>query len=165
MGHSKTLIALLFVLLAAPGCASVRYTLQKTFRQPGERLGSFPDVVWLEHDCQAKKLPYFIIEENELMPPRVRAGGEFSHRLIYAMCPSRPTEVVEGSLSTRIRFKGSPIFGETTTGYEIKPGRWVLDSRVELPEDVEQGVYAYEVSFRGGKITFNKISTFIVGSY
>ena len=80
------------------------------------------------------------------------------------MCPPRPTEVVAGKLSTRILFKGAPIFGDTATGYEIKPGRWVIDAWVELPQDVEPGVYAYELEFRSKSVDFDKSLTFVVGS-
>lgn len=161
MGHSKALIALLLVLIA-PGCASVRWSLQKPFRKPGEHLETFPEGVWEEYDCDSQKLPFFLVEQNELVPRRVRTGGEFAHRMVYVLCPPQPTGVVAGSLATRIRFRGTTIFGETTAGYEIKPGRWVIDSLVELPDDAEPGVYAYELEFRSSSVSFEKLLTFVV---
>lgn len=163
MGHPKAL-ALALVLALAAGCAGVRWSLQKTFREPGEEIDAFPEAVWEEYDCETQKRPFFIIEENQLVPPKVKPGGEFNHRMVYVMCPRRPTEVVAGRLFTRIRFKGDPIVRETEERYEIKPGRWVVDSFVELPEDAEPGVYAYEVEFEGGPLAFDKRLTFVVRS-
>ncbi|MDH3212828.1 MAG: hypothetical protein OEM05_10120 [Myxococcales bacterium] len=81
---------------------------------------------------------------------------------MYVMCPARATEVVAGRLMTRIRFKGNPIVQETDARYEIKPGRWVVDSFVRLPEQAEPGIYAYEVEFDGNRIDFDKRLTFVV---
>ena len=161
MGHSK-IVALFSVLLLATSCASLRWSLQKSLRDPGEHLESFPEEVWEEYDCDAQKRPFFIIEENELVPPRVKVGGEFNHRMVYVMCPPRPTAVVAGRLSTRIRFRGDPIVRETTEDYEIKPGRWIVDSEVTLPENAEPGIYAYELAFKGSRLSFEKSLTFLV---
>ena len=161
MGHSKA-IAIVTVLLLATGCASMRWSLQKSLRDPGERLESFPEEVWAEYDCDAQKRPFFIIEKNELVPPRVKVGGDFNHRMVYVMCPPRSTGVVAGRLRTRIRFRGDPIVRETTEAYEIKPGRWILDAEVTLPEDAQPGIYAYEMDFRGSALRFEKSLTFVV---
>jgi hypothetical protein len=138
--------------------------VQKALRDPGERLTDFPEVVWEEYDCGSQKRPFFVIEENDLVPPRVKVGGAFSHRMVYAMCPSRPTGVVSGRLLTRIRFRGDPIVRETTEDYELKPGRWVVDAEVQLPDDAEPGVYAYEVAFHSADVGFEKRLTFVVQS-
>jgi hypothetical protein len=161
VGHSKV-IALFTVLLLAMGCASMRWALQKSLRDPGERLESFPEEVWAEYDCDAQKRPFFMIEKNELVPPRVKVGGDFNHRMVYVMCPPRPTGVVSGRLRTRIRFRGDPIVRETTEAYEIKPGRWILDAEVTLPEDAQPGIYAYEMDFKGAALHFEKRLTFVV---
>lgn len=163
MGHPKVVGAVLALVLAS-GCASLRWSVQKSLRDPGERLTDFPEVVWEEYDCASQKRPFFVIEQNDLVPPRVKAGGAFAHRMVYAMCPSRPTEVVSGRLLTRIRFRGDPIVRETTEAYELKPGRWVVDAEVQLPEDAEPGVYAYEVAFESSGVGFEKRLTFVVQS-
>jgi hypothetical protein len=145
-------------LLAVSGCA----TLKKTFRKPGEKLESFPEAVWEEYDCDSQKRPFFIIEENELVPEKVSPGGDFNHRMIYVMCPRQATETVQGDLQTRIRFRGSPIVRKTTKAYEIKPGRWIVDSEVVLPEEAEPGVYAFELAFKSRSLSFDKSLTFVV---
>jgi hypothetical protein len=144
------------------GCASVRWSVQKALREEGTQNKSFPELVWEEYDCDTQRRPFFVVEENELVPPKVQPGGEFNHRMVYAMCPEESTAVVAGELSTRIRYKGRPIVLNTDSAYEIKPGRWVVDAFVEIPEDAEPGVYAYEVAFRGKGLRFDKSLTFLV---
>jgi hypothetical protein len=161
VGHSKVVASLLIALLSL-GCASLRWSFQKAFRDEGIVNESFPELVWEEYDCETQKLPFFIIEKNELVPPKVEAGGEFNHRMVYVMCPDRATAVVPGRMSTRIHFKGHAIVDDTDDAYEIKPGRWVVDAFVEIPEDAEPGVYAYEVEFSGKGVAFDKSLTFLV---
>jgi hypothetical protein len=164
--HRKKLIsaaAVLALLLATTtGCAKTRWAIVKHFRAPGEELTTFPEQVWKEYDCESQKRPFFIIEKNELSLQTVIAGSDFGHRLIYVMCPVLPTQVVEGTLSTRIRYKGDPIVRQTDSHFEIKPGRWTVDAIVHLPEDAEPGVYAYELEFEGDPLFFNKGLTFVV---
>jgi len=155
------MIALIAMALCV-GCATARWSVVKLFRDPGESLETFPEVVWEEYDCENQKRPFFIIEKNELMPEKVAPGGDFGHRFVYVMCPNLPTEVVQGELSTRIRFKGSPIVQQTDTLYEIKPGRWVVDAIVHLPEQAETGIYAYEFEFDSDPLAFEKSLTFVV---
>jgi hypothetical protein len=161
MDHSKVVAAALGALVAL-GCASVRWEMQKAMRKEGIENEAFPELVWEEYDCDTQKRPFLVVEKNELVPPKVRPGGEFNHRMVYAMCPAESTAVVPGELSTRIRFKGKAIVQNTDSAYEIKPGRWVVDAFVEIPASAEPGVYAYEVAFEGGGITFDKSLTFLV---
>jgi hypothetical protein len=163
MGHPKAIaVAIAIAIALATGCAGTRWWLQKSLRSPGENLVDLPEAVWQEFDCGSQKRPFFMIERNELVPPRVRSGGEFNHRLVYVMCPVNPTEVVTGKLATRIRFKGEPIVVETLPDWDLKPGRWVVDASVALPEDAEAGVYSYELQFESARVAFDKSLTFVV---
>jgi len=146
----------------AMGCASFSWSVKKALRKEGAQNLAFPELVWEEYDCDTQRRPFFMVEENELIPPKVKPGGEFNHRMIYVMCPVRLTAVVPGTLSTRIRFKGEAIVHNADKAYEIKPGRWVVDSFVEIPEDAEPGMYAYQVEFAGKGVTFDKRLTFLV---
>ncbi|MBW2267547.1 MAG: hypothetical protein JRH16_03135 [Deltaproteobacteria bacterium] len=163
MGHPQIIAAALSLTLALSGCANLRWSLQRSFRDPGERIETFPEIVWDEYACDGSKLPFFELETNELIPPQLKAGSRFNHRMVYVLCPVRPTAVVTGRLVTRIRFRGDPIVQERTEAYEIKPGRWVVDSEITLPSAAEPGVYAYEVEFRGDGLRFTKSLTFVVG--
>ncbi len=162
MDHRKKLVCGLVTVALCTGCATAHWSVVKLFRTPGEKLATFPELVWKEYDCDAQKRPFFIIETNELTPQTVVAGGDFGHRLVYVMCPILPTQVVEGRLSTRIRYKGNPIVRQMDSRYEIKPGRWTVDAIVHLPSDAEPGIYAYELEFEGDPLFFNKSLTFVV---
>ena len=163
MDHSK-IAAACFALALLPGCASLRWSLQKAGREEGAQLAAFPEEVAREYGCAERALPFLAVERSELVPPRVRAGGEFNHRLVYALCPARPTEVVAGRLVEGIRFRGVILHREVREGFELRPGRWVLDAFVELPGGAEPGVYAYEIRFEGGPVAFEERHTFVVES-
>jgi len=131
---------------------SLRHMVDRPFRKPGEHLWAFPDAVWSEYDCDHKSLPYFEIEYHDLYPRRLSPGDEFSHRLVYVLCPEKPTGVVTGALDTRILHRGDVIVAGRDLSYDLKPGRWVIDRFVRLPQSAQVGVYALEVSFRDHKL-------------
>ena len=122
MDHRKSL-AVLAALTLCTGCGAARWSVVKQFRNPGEKLETFPEQVWEEYDCGSQKRPFLVIEKNDLIPQTVIAGGNFGHRWIYVMCPTQPTAVVAGTLATRIHFKGQPIVQQMDSHFEIKPGR------------------------------------------
>jgi hypothetical protein len=148
------------LLSTALGCA----TLDKLTRKPGERLEAFPEAVWEEYGCDERKRPFLEIERYEISPKRLKPGDEFAHQLVYALCPRRVTEVVTGRLTMRIRYKGKPIVHDTDTGFELKPGRWVVDSFVGLAPTAEPGIYAYEIEFESADLNFDHLQTFMVGA-
>ncbi len=165
MGHPKAVatgVALLLAALAGIGCAGMFWSLEKAFRKPGERLTTFPEKVSAEYDCPNKDLPFFSIEENELIPRRMKPGGEFNHRLVYVMCPDRPSAVITGRLETRIHFRGEAIVRETITAYHLKPGRWVVDAFIQLPPEAEAGIYSFELDFSSRPVKFAKVLNFVV---
>lgn len=162
MGHPKVVATAVCLALTLSACASLRWNVQRTLRDPGERIVAFPEEVWEQYECDTQKRPHFVLESNELVPPRVAPGSTFNHRLVYALCPDRPTAVVAGRLRTQIRFRGEPIVRETTEAYELKPGRWIVDAEVGLPDSAEPGVYAYELHFEGGPVRFDESLTFVV---
>lgn len=160
MSRRGLALALAGVLLLAGGCANTLGKLRRAIREPGEKLVALPDDVSDEYECAERRLPFFALERHELNPLRLRAGAEFNHRMVYALCPAHPTEVVSGTLVTRIRFKGRVIVRERLANFELKPGRWIVDAFVRLPDDAEVGVYALEVVFEGGPVRMNERITF-----
>lgn len=153
-------IALLCLLAALSGCAHPMGRMRQAFREPGEKLTDLPDAVARDLGCAERPLPHVALERNEINPERVRAGGEFNHRLVYALCPAEPTAVVAGTLTTRIRFKGRVLVTDRVEGYELKPGRWIVDSSVALPPSAEPGVYALEWDFEGPGVNEGATATF-----
>ena len=162
MGHPKIAAAGLLLVALGTGCASLRWSVQKAVRSEGARLATFPEEVAREYGCAGRKLPYFAIERSEIVPPRVRSGGEFNHRLVTVLCPARPTEVATGRLSEAIRFRGRLVHREVREGFEFRPGRWIQDAFVELPPDAEPGVYAYELRFDAPDVSFEERWSFVV---
>ncbi len=149
MGHTSvaraTLVLLLLVSLA---CSSpVAGKVRRSIRDPGQYNAALPEAVWKKYGCARRKLPYLRIESFELSPERVKPGEEFNHRWVYSLCPVTPTSIVSGKLDTRIFFKGQPIVADTNEGFELKPGRWVIDTFVEVPPQAEPGVYSIEIRF------------------
>ena len=168
MGDPKTLVErrrraagatalLLAWICALCGCAAVRVAL----RHPGEHNKTMPEEVAQEYHCDKRGLPFFEIEKSQLLPARVKPGKQLSHRIVYVMCPRRPTEVVAGTLDTIILFKGKIIFEEVVE-QEIKPGRWVVDTFIPLPAEAEPGVYALQLEFRSKHGNLDQRSDFIV---
>ncbi len=147
--------------LAAVACNTVG-SVQRALRDPGERISDFPEQVWQEYDCDGRRLPFLRVEKVQLVPKRVRAGEDFNHRIVYALCPETPTAVVSGRLQTRILFRGHAIVHEHQPVYELKPGRWVVDAFVTVPEHAETGVYSMELDFDSESLHFEERRSFAV---
>jgi hypothetical protein len=152
----------LVLCLALSGCASTQWVgkARRAMRQPGERLLALPDQVASDYDCTERALPYFELERNEINPTRIQPGSELNHRIVYALCPRHTTEVVTGTLTTRVRFKGEVMLHHRNPGFEFKPGRWSVDTFVRLPESAESGIYALEIQFQRGGIRLEESLTF-----
>ena len=161
MGHSKAL-AIGFCGVVALGCQTMVGQVQRSLRSPGEKLASVPDEVWSQYDCAAQSLPLFKLEDAQLVPDRVVAGENVNHRMVYALCPTEPTTVIEGALQTRIMHKGRPVRHETDAHYEIKPGRWVVDTFIRIPREAESGIYSVEVQFESANVSFREERSFAV---
>lgn len=154
MDHPKAVTAALLGALAlASGCTSIQ-SLRASLRSPGEKNVDLPEEVADEYHCDKRPLPFFEVEEYQVLPQRVKPGGELSHRLVYVMCPRARTEVLPGTLTTRVLFKGREIVTDSVR-YELKPGRWRKDQTVQLPSTAAPGVYSLDLEFavagaRGG---------------
>lgn len=133
--------------------------IQKSMRKPGEKIIEGPSEVWLAYKCNEKNRPFTILEKNELIPLKIKPGDELNHHFVYAMCPLRPTEVVQGQLFRNILFKGSVILSDKTN-FEMKPGRWQVDAFITVPSDVETGIYALEAVFESQNSNMRKYEVF-----
>jgi hypothetical protein len=152
----------LALCLSLAGCASSQTLgrMRRATRDPGQKLLDLPDKVAKDYACKERVLPWFKLERNEINPKRVEPGSQLNHRIEYALCPEKPTEVVTGTLTTRVRFKGEVVLDEQIPDFEIKPGRWRVDAFVRLPEAAESGVYALEIHFQQGRVRMDESLTF-----
>ncbi|MEE8556776.1 MAG: hypothetical protein V3T14_02705 [Myxococcota bacterium] len=163
MAHSKAVAGLLILALAS-GCAAVTSRVSRALRSPGERIETFPEQVWSEYRCSQRKLPFFKIEELELYPQKLTPGERFNHRFIYSLCPVKPTAVITGRLETSILFKGKAIVREANDSYDLKPGRWVVDTFVTLPAEANPGLYGLQLKFKGQNVKFQRTLSFTVSA-
>jgi hypothetical protein len=161
VGHSQALAGLAFALCLG-ACASLPAPLDRPFRQPGQKLADFPEAVAEEYGCAKQKLPWFKLEELEVWPKRVQAGGQLGHRMVYALCTGGPTDVVTGRLEMRILHRGKPVVDVPEPSYDLRPGRWIVDVFVTVPPEASDGVYALELAFKSKGLRFEKSETFAV---
>lgn len=161
MAYSKAVAVLLIGVLAS-GCTPVTSRVTRALRSPGERIKTFPEQVWSEYKCSQRRLPFFKIEELELHPQKLTPGQQFNHRFIYALCPVKPTAVITGRLETSILFKGKAIVRDANASYDLKPGRWVVDTFVTLPPGAKPGLYGLQLKFKGQKVKFQRTLSFTV---
>jgi hypothetical protein len=163
LGHSQRLSALaLAFVLACCSCAYVPGPLERPFRKPGVHLEDFPEKVGKEFNCASQKLPWFKLETLEVWPKRLEAGEVLGHRVTYVLCTDGPTDVVTGTLETRIVFRGQPILRESDPAYDLRPGRWVVDVFVTVPKSAADGLYALELEFKSPTVKFSRSETFAV---
>jgi len=142
-GAGATLLA---IALALSACT----TIQMKLRKPGVQHAAFAHEVEVEHKCSSRSLPYFTIETNEIMPDHVKPGAELNHRLIYVLCPSVPTEVIEGTLVTRILHRAKAVTTDEIS-FDLEEGRWIIDTFIALPENAPPGAYALDLRFSSAK--------------
>ena len=94
-----------------------------------------------------------------------KPGGRVNYRLTYVMCPLKPSETIKTSVQRRMFFKGGQVARNVNDAFELKPGRWVVDSFFTLPTNSPLGVYALEVGFEtpnGG--AYKKVRSFVVSN-
>jgi hypothetical protein len=165
MGHQKALATALIAASLALGCQTSQRLAgqaQRMLRSPGEKLEALPERVAEEYDCEHVARPFVRVERSEIVPEHVVAGDSVNHRMVYALCTAHPTDVVRGALETRILHDGRVVVRDRDAGYELKPGRWVVDATVEIPGAAQDGVYAIEVVFDSRSVHFRDERSFAV---
>jgi hypothetical protein len=151
--------------VALSGCGALYQQALVVMRQPGDQIAATPDQIWRDFDCGNRPLPFVRAESMEVVPERIRPGGRVNYRLVYVMCPLKPSEVINTRVSRKMLFKGAQVASNVNDAFEIKPGRWVVDSFFTLPPNSPLGVYALEVSFDtpDGR-AHKKVRSFVVGN-
>ena len=60
-------------------------------REPGEKIVTFPGPMAEEYECaKRKKLPFFKVEDSELLPQRVKPGANVDHLQALGLDPVDP---------------------------------------------------------------------------
>jgi hypothetical protein len=128
---------------------------------PGERLVLAKEVVHSQYDCARKKLPFVVIEQNEIRPQQLHPGEEFHHHFVYVMCPSQTLETVQGRLERRVYFKGNRVFDDSGN-FAFRPGKWDVDAFIKVPPEAAPGTYRFELFFGSKVVTIKKSLDFAV---
>lgn len=164
MDHNKTksLAIGLFMLFTLCGCAQIG-NLLPFGPEPGEKMLDLPEKIWKDYNCRNEALPIVKVEKNELTPQRLNPEKEmtFYHRMVYGLCADDKTKQISGKFFTRIYFQEKLVNTEVEE-YDIKPGRWQVNTYIQLPEKVESGVYTLEIEFSSPVAGFTVNNTFIV---
>jgi hypothetical protein len=120
-------------------------------------------IVWKEYDCSNKKLPFILIEKNEILPARVQRGKEIQHHLVYVACTSKDQDVVIiGKLSRKIYYRGHVMFQDTTPNFQIIPGQWNVNAVIAIPPKVKPGDYDFELTLSSPTTTVKRNLSFVV---
>jgi hypothetical protein len=154
-----------FGALGLAGCTTLYQQAIAATRQPGEQITTTPDKLWQEMDCSNRERPFVRAESMEVLPEMIRPGGRVNYRLTYVMCPAEPSAVIKTRVARRMLFKGEQVARNVNDGFEIKPGRWVVDSFFTLPADTPLGVYSLEVVFEAPDgLSHKKVRSFVVSN-
>jgi hypothetical protein len=145
--QSAMLVALLLLFAGCASTAPVQrmyQTLAASMRKPGEKMVRTLEETQKEYSCAAYRKPVFKLEEVQVLPEIVTRGKEINQRLRYAFCPSTPAETLRGNVRRTVHSNGKVIFSDTAS-YEFKPGTWIIDAFIGVPEQARNGVYGADV--------------------
>jgi hypothetical protein len=165
MGKLARPFALYLALLIIGGCSAIGQQIVASARQPGEQLATPPDQLLKELRCDERQRPFVQVESMQVLPEMIKPGGRVNIRLIYAMCPLDSSEVIKTQVMRRMLYKGEQVATNTKEGFELKPGRWIVDSFFTLPRESPLGVYALEVAFQiPSKPVQKQVRSFVVSN-
>jgi hypothetical protein len=152
--------------VALSGCSSMVYQQAlSAIRRPGEHVRTSPDQVWNDLKCAERERPFVWFESLEIVPNLIKPGYRTNYRIVYVMCPLGPSEVIKTRVGRRILFKGEEVANNVNDAFELKPGRWVVDSFFTLPRESPLGVYSLEVSFEtSNRKAHKKVGSFVVSN-
>jgi hypothetical protein len=136
--------------------------IKKSPRTPGKQMELAPEVVWSKEGCDTKPLPFFRVDLDEVIPPVLRPGGTMTHRLVYAMCPATPGQVIQGPFRTNVYQSSQLVRSNTENNYMIHPGKWVVDTQITIPREEPPGVYVLENGFTAAGASFKSSIGFVL---
>jgi len=154
------LIALSFILYSCahpqppvkPDNVTVTKTVPNKIFDPGEYPMDSPEAVWKQYDCGAKELPLVVFENSSLNPSKINAGQQqINHLLVYAVCSRSSNDVLPGTISGKIYFRGK-LLTQNRRRVELKPGRWSIVALIPIPPKAKPGTYELRTEFfnKGG---------------
>jgi hypothetical protein len=101
------------------------------------------------------------LEEIQVLPSVVDAGKEINQRIRYALCLFTHPKVLRGSITRTIVFKGT-IMMHDVTNYEFKPGTWIVDIFIGIPEEAKSGIYMLNIALKYENEMIKASGSFVV---
>lgn len=162
MGQLSRFATFLYVGSLLSGCSALHQQIVASARQPGDQIVTTPETVLKEPNCVKRPRPFAHFESMEVLPEMVKPGARVNYRVVYVMCPLKLAESIRTRMTRSMFFKGEQVASNVKDGFELKPGRWIVDSFFTLPPDSPTGVYALEVAF--GSHPQKQVRSFVVSS-
>lgn len=159
------LLAAMMIVLLSNACAQLQHvTGTGDSPAPADSVGEFLEMraedVWDIEQCALRSSPYLRLDALDLAPDTVAPGAAVTQRLVYTMC-GKAGQSIRGSLRTLISQQRRPVFRETID-FVVKPGRWVVVSKVVVPPDAAAGSYQLSVDFAAKGLRFARTGDFDV---
>lgn len=155
-------ILLLLLSFLVVSCERGQSMLRGRNVEPGEKLVLSAEKVWDRYDCADRRLPFLIVEENELNPKELEPGEELHHHFVYVMCPSKTWRVIKGNLYRKVSFQDKVVFQDVTNNVEFRPGKWDVDAFITVPEQAQSGTYFLNMVLSSKIATIEKNLFFVV---
>jgi hypothetical protein len=154
----------LLVLLALSGCTAIHQQIVAAGRQAGEKVVTTPEKVVQESQCAKREQSFVHFESLEVLPETVKPGARVNYRLIYVMCPLKKfSDTMKARVTRNMLFKGEQVAQNVKEIFELRAGRWAVDSFFTLPPESPLGVYALEVGLETpGGHSHKEVRNFVV---
>jgi hypothetical protein len=159
------LLGAVMIVVLASACAGPQQTAREgrdaaSADEAGEFLEMRAEDLWDIEQCAVRGNPYVRLDALDLSPPTVTPGATVTQRLVYTMC-GKSGQSVRGSMQTLISRARQPVFREAID-FVVKPGRWVVVSKVVVPPDAAAGSYHLSVDFSAKRVRFARTADFNV---
>jgi hypothetical protein len=156
----KKIVGFLIICLPLAGCQNFLGLFNYDQPSPGEdtspgkKLVIPPAEVWQIENCESRELPYFRLDQSEVVPKTIKVGDSIRYRLSYTACVPQQTPSIPSRLETKISFKGKTENKRSDDDYMIETGKWVVDTHIYVPKDARLGTYVLDavLSIKGGML-------------
>jgi hypothetical protein len=131
-------------------------------RTPGAQLLESPQDVSAKFDCPNRPRPWVLLTSHQLLPAQLATNDELNNRFEYVLCAAPGQAEVRGILTRRVRTGGEVIWNDVGSNYDLKPGKWVVDFFLTIPQTAVAGPYEFEIDFGTDKLLFRDTKSFTV---
>ena len=130
--------------------------------EPGKKLVMLPAEVWKRENCDSRELPFLRLDNTEISPKTIVAGGSIHYRFSYTACvPAQPGYIL-GRFQTEIFFKGEKLSTRYDDGYPVETGKLIVDTDIAVPRNADPGTYHLKAQLFVGSVTLQDSVSFNV---